>query len=419
MNSDLLILAVLILFSAFFSASETSLISLNQSKVDELIENKRKNSRILKKVKANPHKLLITVLIGNNIVNTAASAYATYIFTNMFGSAGIGIATGVMTFVILVFAEITPKSFAHSHAETIALLVARPVYVLQYLLYPIVFFFEVIVRVVNFMFGEKHDHSVTEGELVAMLKIGAQEGSFEKQEKEFIENVLEFNDIQVEDVMTPRVAIEALDSEMTIQEAVDFVIKHSHTRIPVYKDNLDNIIGVIATKDMLKFFDAHSSTKKLKNLKLAVPLEVPLSKKIDKLFREFQRKHMHMAIVIDEFGGTAGLVTLEDLLEEIVGDIADEFDVSEKPIEIVDEYTLITKGDALIEDINDFFKINIGEGNKEKETVNSFLSDYLQRFPREGEIVKLLSVKILILRMKKNVIERIKITKFKQRAGKK
>lgn len=413
MNPDVVILIVLIALSAVFSGSETAMISLSKSRVDALVVKRVGNSRVLQKLKSNPHKLLITVLIGNNIVNTAAAALAAVILTEKFGSSGVGIATGVMTFLLLVFGEITPKSFCHQHAIKVSLFMARPIYILQLIFTPFVWFFGKIVDGVNKIFGTKKMTTVTEGELIAMLKIGTEEGTIEKQEREFIENVLEFNDIKVEDVMTPRVAIEALDNEMTIQEAVDYVIKHSHTRMPVYEKDLDHIIGVLPVKDLLKYFDAHSTNKKIKNLKLVNPLEVPYSKKINQLFREFQRKHLHMAIVIDEFGGTAGIVTMEDLIEEIVGEIEDESDNLELPIEVIDERTIVAKGSAVMEDINDHLRINFWRD--EKDSVNTMLVEHLGRFPREGESVRFPNGRVVVQKMKKNVVQKVKITKFKRK----
>lgn len=412
MYPQILTLIVLIILSAIFSGSETALVSLTRSKVDELVEKKARNSKILKKLKSDPHKLLITILIGNNIVNIGASAYAAVLFIDLFGSNAIGVATGVMTFLILVFGEITPKSFAHTHSVGVSLFMARPVYYLQMMLFPLVWVFDKIVDFTNYLFGSKSQYSVTEGEIVAMLKIGAQEGSIQKQEKELIENILEFNDIEVEEVMTPRVAIEAVDCSMTIKEAVAFAIKHSHSRLPVYKNNVDNIIGIISIKELLKYSEENSSNKKIEQFKLIPPLQAPLSKKIDKLFREFQRKHQHLAIVIDDHGGTAGIVTMEDLLEEIVGEIVDESDVAEKSIDIIDGKTIHTTGAALVEDVNDFFRIKLDANDR--DTINTMITDYLHRFPREGEIIKLQRVKIQVLEMKKNIIKKVKITKTSQ-----
>ncbi|MBI2634198.1 HlyC/CorC family transporter [Candidatus Peregrinibacteria bacterium] len=405
-----MVLAALVILSAFFSASETALISLRPSKVSELVAKMAANSGILKKLKEDPHKLLITILVGNNVVNISASAYAAVVFTRLFGDSGVGIATGIMTFMILVFGEILPKSFAHQHSASISLLVARPIYFLQTILYPIVWFFKEVVIVANRIFGTKKSSTITEGELVAMLKIGTREGTINKQEQEFIENVLEFNDIEVGEIMTPRVGIGALESATTLDDAVDFAIRHSHSRIPVYRKTIDNIIGVINIKELLKFYDEHPHNRKLEELKLTMPLEAPMSKKIDKLFREFQRKHLHMAIVIDEHGGTAGLVTMEDLLEEIVGEIVDEFDPSEHPIEIIDSNNIIATGATLIEDVNDFFKMKFAAN--EHDTINTFLLEHLHRFPREGEMIELERAKVLVVKMKKKVVDKVKITKI-------
>lgn len=415
MLSEFLTLIALILFSGIFSGSETALVSITQSKVDELVSKKTKNSKILQKLKADPHKLLITVLIGNNIVNIGASGYAAVIFTELFDSAGVGIATGVMTFLILIFGEITPKAFAHQHSAGVSLFMARPIYYLQVVLFPLVWFFEKVVDGVNVLVGSKKRQTVTEGEIVAMLKIGAQEGAIEKQERELIENVLEFNDIEVEEVMTPRVDIEALDIEMTIQEAVEYAIKHSHSRLPIYNKDLDNIIGVISIKQLLKYYDQKLERKKLKTLDFSHPLEVPTSKKINMLFKEFQRKHQHIAVVIDEHGGTAGLVTMEDLLEEIVGEIVDESDIVDAPLEIIDKRTIVVSGTTLVEDINDFFKITFGKNDR--ESINNMILDYLHRFPREGEIILFQRVKVTILTLKNNVIHKAKLQKRNKRSS--
>lgn len=413
MLTEILILLGLIVLSGLFSGSETALVSLTPSKVDELVSQKVKNSKLLRKLKADPHKLLITVLIGNNIVNIGASAYAAVIFTNAFGSSGVGIATGIMTFLILIFGEITPKAYAHQHAAGVSLFVAKPVYALRVILFPLVWFFEKVVDGVNLLLGSKDRVTVTEGEIVAMLKIGAQEGAIEKQERELIENVLEFNDIEVEEVMTPRVRIDALDVLMSIQEAVDFAIKHTHSRLPVYDNNLDNIVGILSIKQLLVLYDECNVNKKLKNVEMPPPLEVPVSKKINKLFREFQRKHQHIAVVIDEYGGTAGLVTMEDLLEEIVGEIVDESDIVESPLEVINKNTVIVSGSTLLEDINDFFRINVGKN--ERDSVNTFILDHLHRFPREGEVLEFPRVRATIVHMEDNVVKKVRFQRKRAR----
>lgn len=409
MESDLLALIGLIILSGIFSGSETALVSVTQSKVDELVAEKKANAQLLKKLKKDPHRLLITVLVGNNVVNIGASAYAAVLFTDMFGSSGVGIATGIMTFLILVFGEITPKAFAHEHAAGISLAIARPIYFIQLLLFPIVWFFDKMVVLVTKIVGAEKRHTVTEGELVAMLKIGAQEGSIEKQEKELIENVLEFNDIEVEEVMTPRVNIDALDCELTLNEAIDFALEHSHSRLPIYREDVDHIIGVISIKDLLKEYHESNGSKKIKNIDFSVPMEVPLSKKINKLFREFQKQHVHIAIVIDEHGGTAGLVTLEDLLEEIVGEIMDEHDKKESPVKVISANKVEVSGDTEVEYVNDFFKVKFGPNDH--DTVNTLITNHLHRFPREGEVIEFPKGTVRILKMKKNLVSKVSITR--------
>ena len=325
----------------------------------------------------------------------------------MFEDSGVGIATGLMTFLILIFGEITPKAFAHENASFIALHVARPVRYLQILLWPVVWFFERIVDLVNKIMGVEKEYSVTEGELVAMLKIGAKEGSIEKQEKEFIENVLDFNDIKVEEVMTPRVAIDALNIDMTLSEAIDFAIQHPHSRLPVCDGDMDHIVGVLTIKNLLQFYKDYSGHKKLSNLTIPRQLEVPYSKTIDSVFKDFQNQRVHMAIVIDEFGGTAGLITMEDVLEEIVGDIHDETDLVERPFEVVNAKTIIVSGDVELEVINDFFKQEFGPNDH--DTVNSLVTDKLERFPRQDEIVKFEKGTVKVLELDGNVIKRARV----------
>lgn len=413
MYSQLLVLLGLVSLSAIFSAGELALIAITNSKVSDLVSSKVPSSKLLANIKKNPHKLLITVLITKNVIDIGASAYAAVVFTGIFGDSGLGIATGIMTLMILVFGDIVPKTFATQHMAGVALFMARPIWILQIVLYPAVWFLELISKLTNKIFGAKTGYTVTEGELIALLKMGAQEGTIEKQEREFIENVLEFNDIEAGEIMTPRVAIEALDADMTIQEAVDFVIKHTHSRIPVYKDSIDHIIGVISIKELLRFFDTCPQNKKLGSLNLTPPLEVPFSKKIDKLFREFQRKHIHIAIVIDEHGGTDGLITMEDLLEEIVGDIVDEHDMDTMPIQVLDSKNVIASGETWVEDINDFFKVKFSENDH--DTLNTVLTEHLHRFPREGEVILFPRVRVQVLSMNKNTVGRVKLTKRRRR----
>jgi CBS domain containing-hemolysin-like protein len=410
MTSQIIVLIVLILLSGFFSGSETAIISVSDAKVRSLVKEKKRSSETLNLLKKDPHKLLITILIGNNLVNIGASVLATVVFTNVFGSSGLGIATGVMTLLVLIFGEITPKSFATKYSVGIALFVSKPLYVLQIIFSPIIWILNKLVKfLINLMGHEYNDEEVSEEEIKALIELGAEKGSIEKREKELLKNILQFNDITVEEVMTPRISVDALPSNTTLQEAIDFVIKKSHSRIPVYEDTIDNVIGIVTIKDILILSEKFNYNKKLENCELKKPLFVPVSKKIDVLFKEFQKARTHIAIVIDEYGGTAGIVSLEDLLEEIVGEIIDESDVEEIPISKVSDFEIEVHGITKLEDINDFLGISI-KGH-EKEPISALILDKLNRFPKNGEVIDLPYAEIKVLKILGNKIIKVSVSK--------
>ncbi len=408
-ESQLLILGLLVIFSGFFSASETALTTISVARVKELVLKKRRGAKYLSKVKQNPHKLLIAVLIGNNIVNIGASAFAGLIFTEIYGSSGVGIATAVMTFILLIFGEIGPKSLAISHATSISLNIAWFYYYFGIFFTPLVWFFDSITKVLFKIFGEAPHTTVTEDEIKEMVKIGAAEGSINKQEREFIENVLQFNDIIVEDVMVHRTDMEAIPESFTLAEAADYAIAHSHSRLPVYGHNLDDIKGLITVKEILHYMDEHDEKTKISTLNLSHPYVVPLTQRINSLFREFQKRRTHIAIVVDERGGTEGLVTLEDLLEEIVGDIMDESDTEEDAVEKINDKTIIARGDAKVEDVYDSLKVTLHADMF--ETVNSVILEKLKRFPKRAEVIDFPQAKVQIFRMTGKKILSVKITK--------
>lgn len=413
MTTTIIFLLVLLILSGFFSGSETAIISLSNAKVRSLKHNNVSGSQLLAMLKEDPHRLLITILIGNNLVNIGASVLAASLFTNLFGAQGLGIATGVMTFFVLVFGEITPKSFATKYATKISLYAAYPLYILQVLFTPFIWFLDKIVKVLMKRFGSSlSTEQITEEEIKALIDISAEEGAIEKRERELLKNVLRFNDIEVKEVMTPRVSIDAISSESTLQEAIDFVIKKSHSRIPVYEKTIDNIIGIVTIKDILLLSEKYNTNKKLENIELKKPIVVPMTKKIDSLFREFQRARTHIAIVFDEYGGTAGLVTLEDLLEEIVGEIIDESDIEEIPIKAVSDYEIIVHGTTRLEEINDYLGIKL-KGNENKP-ISGLILDKLHRFPAEGEEIKLPHAYVKTLKINKNKILRVRVKKRKK-----
>ncbi len=326
---DVIITAALIVVSGFFSASEIALVSLSKARVNAVLDmEKSRAAEKLKFLKDHQDSTIIAILIGNNLANVAASAFATSAALHAFGDAGIAVATGVMTFALLTFGEITPKVMAVSNAESFSLFAAGPLYYIRKILYPFVWVFtkmSVFVRS-RFAVAQKYP-KITEEELVALVELGAKEGEMTKVEKEVAVNVLHFADKRAKNVMVPRERIFAMDEETTIKELIDTMGKErkTHTRIPVYSGNLDNITGKIYVKDLLDYVLRGDSGRRLKKLKRSIRF-VGENKRIDELFRELQQKRQHIAVVRDGKGKTLGVVTTEDIIEELVGEIYDELE---------------------------------------------------------------------------------------------
>lgn len=360
-------------------------------------------------LKTHPIELLVTILIGNNVVNIGASAYATLIFTNLFGSSGVGVATGVMTFFILIFGEILPKSFATKFSWPIARVSGPILYYLRLAIYPLVKGLGHFVRTfISKKASGDEKMTITEDELKALVSIGAEEGAINRREQEMIENILEFNDTKSSDVMTPRVRVDGMDEDFTIQEAIDFAINSGHTRYPVYKENLDNIVASVSIKQLLQLRNQHSPTKKLKEIALKPMFMIPHFKKIHTLFREFQKSRQHIAVVIDEHGGTSGIVTLEDLLEEIVGDIVDEHEIDPGYIEKIKKNEYLVSGEATIEDISDALGVELPEAYY--RSINYLILKTLSRFPHKDEVIEYPQCTLKIVQKNKKKIEKVLIT---------
>ncbi|MBD3248298.1 DUF21 domain-containing protein [Candidatus Falkowbacteria bacterium] len=408
MLSYLISLVLLIFFSGFFSGVETALMSLSSIKVKALLRQKRPGAQALFRIKSNPRRLIITILIGNNLVNIAAASLATVFFTEIFGSAGVGMATGVMTFFILIFGEIVPKTFATSNAEWISLLIARPIEILTQILLPLNKIFEIISKGILLTLGTREESKVSEEELKTIVSMGRDEGLLSKDIAEMMHNVLKFRDKKVTEIMTPKTRISMLDSKAVLRDVVDFIIKEPFSRFPAYKEDDDNIVGVLDVDDVLD----HIKNKKLevKVSSLMRPVKVvPESKEIDDLLTEFEGEEVPMAIVVDEYGEVSGLVTIEDILEEIVGDI---FDKSQKESAFIKKLTpKILKVDAgvPIEELKRNLKTDFGRGNF--NTLAGFIQHKLQRMPKKGEEIKLKDFVIKVENATKQQIKSVKIIK--------
>lgn len=408
---DVVFLLLLLILSAVFSGTEIAFMALTKAKVRELAESGVKGSKLLAKLRKNPHRLLITILIGNNLVNIGASVYATIIFTEMLGtSSGVGVATGVMTFLVLIFGEIMPKTLAHKYRVGFALRMSRPLLFCQYLFYP----FVVVLDLVISRFSKKGelpdaDTALSTGEIKAMMDLGVEEGAIDEKESELIENVLEFSDITVETVMTPRVKIDALDEKTSLKETAQYIVDHTHSRIPVFRETIDNVVGYVSVRDVLNsLHDGEDLGKKLKSLKLSKTLNVPYTYRIDRLFRQFQQKGVHLAIVRDEFGGVMGLVTLEDLLEEIVGEIVDESDREQNWILAKGNNWVRVHGGAPLEAISDCFEIEFpGDSH---DPISGAILEKLERFPTANEVIDFDDFEVKIMKMKSSAIEEVKVS---------
>ncbi|MCH7902621.1 HlyC/CorC family transporter, partial [archaeon] len=307
---NLVVLGVLILLSGFFSSVELAIFSISKIKMRRLVAENKRNAKLLSDMKQKPQKLLTTILIGNNFVNVAAASIATVLSLNLFPSdIGIAVATGTITMAILIFGEITPKSLALKHNEFIALTAAPILKFLSMVLFPLVFILGKITGgFVRLFGGEKGGDVLTEEEVKTVISLGAEEGAIQKEEKEMIHRIFKLNDLVVEDVMTPRSEIDAIESGTKIKN-IDKKLILEHSRIPVYKDDLDEILGVFHVRDLISLKGTRSSTTVDKLMK--PPQYVYANKKIDKLLREFQKNKNHLVIAVDEYGGTIGLVTIE------------------------------------------------------------------------------------------------------------
>lgn len=397
-----IILIILLCFSAFFSGSEIALFSLSSMKLRRMIARKEKNANLVAGLKSNPQRLLITVLIGNNLVNIAAASMATVIASDIFKSNIVGITTGIMTLIILVFGEITPKSFGIKYNEKISRLVAKPLIIIEKILFPIIWLFEKI-------YPKKGLRApvITEEDLRIMASVGVQEGTVQQAEAELIKKVFQLNDITAEDVMTPRSLIYALKESERLNNIKDKIINSPVSRIPLYKKSIDHITGILYKDDALIYLAKREANITLRKIAREV-IFIPESMFIDKLMQEFQTRHIHMAAVVNEYGEVMGIVTLEDILEELVGEIADEKDVSEDLIKRVDKKTILVHGTTEVKHINKFFNTTFDESHN---TISGLIEDKLGRIPKIGQKLELENIVLEIKDADKRTIKRVSIVK--------
>ena len=407
---QLAVLVILLALSAFFSSAETALTTVNRLRVRALVEEGDDRAIVLSKVIDDPGKLLSAILIGNNIVNISASSIATVLATNLIGSAGAGIATGVMTFLVLIFGEITPKTMASLKAEKIALSYAKIVYALMFVLTPLIFILDFLSGGILRLFGidpDKRDDSVTEEDLRTIVEAGHEDGVLETEEHKMINNVFDFGDHQAKDIMVPRVDMCFLKLDATYEEFIEIYREEKFTRIPVYEETRDNVIGILNVKDLL-LYNPKEQEFHVKDF-LREAYYTYEFKNTSELMMEMRKNSISIAIVLDEYGATAGLVTLEDLLEEIVGDIRDEFDEAEaEEVQQLGEREYLVEGACKLEDLNDM--IGLGIESEDYDSIGGIVIEALQHLPAEGEEVTTENgTRLVVEKIDKNRIEKVHI----------
>lgn len=384
---------ILFILSWFFSGTEIALMSLPSHKIDSLVKQRRFWAKALHHIKQNTDKLLITILVGNNLVNVYTAALATQISIGIAKNSGVeealavGIATWIITFLILVFWEIVPKSFATKNAEKISLLVAYPYKVLMIIIFPVIFILEILIKVFT---GKNVVTKVTEEEIESFIDLGKDSGTLEDDEHERLKNTLEFSDTLVEEIMVPRVKVDAMSDEMTVEEALEYYLAHTHSRIPVYHEQIDNIIGIITIRDILRERKSGNNAKTLSKLHFKKFLKVPINQPIDTLLDTFKSTRQHIAVVMDEYGWVAGITTIEDIIEEIFWEIHDETDFETDEIIEKEKDVFVIDSTILLHDIVDEFDLelyHLGMDDKEfgSETVSYMITHKLERFPKKGE----------------------------------
>ena len=385
-----LLIFVLLVLSGFFSSSEIAMFSLASHRVEALSSDGSKAGTTLAALRNDPHRLLVTILVGNNLVNIAMSAIATGLLSYYLGNGllPVVISTVGITSLVLLFGESAPKSYAIENTESWALTIARPLKFAENLLLPLVVLFDYLTRAVNTVTGGRsaiETSYVTREEIRDIIETGEREGVLDEEEREMLQRTLRFNNTIAKEVMTPRLDMTAVSVDNTLQEALETFVQSNHARLPVYEGSLDNIIGVVHIRDLVRELQYGEAEDVDLNDLTTPTLHVTESKNVDDLLTEMRNERLHLVIVVDEFGTTEGLVTMEDLTEEIVGEILEGGE--KEPIETVDDDTAIVKGEVNIDDINDQLGIDLPEG-EEFETVAGFIFNRAGRLVEEGESIE-------------------------------
>ncbi len=400
------VVVMLLCLSAFFSSAETALTTVNKMKMRSLAENGDKAAERVMKIVEDPGKMLSTILVGNNIVNLSASSLMTTVTMELFGSAAVGIATGVLTLLILVFGEITPKTLSTIYSDKIALAYSSVIYWLMIVLTPVIFLVNQLALGVLLLLRidpNKKKEAITEDELRTIVEVSHEEGVIETEEKKMINNVFDFGESVARDIMVPRIDMAFVDVDATYEELMEIFRQERFTRMPVYEESTDNVIGIINMKDLILYDqDQPFSVRDF----LRQPLYTYEFKKTSELMIEMRKTFNNIVIVLDEYGATAGLITLEDLLEEIVGEIRDEYDQDEE--DEVKELGLgeyLVNGSTKLDDLNECLELKLE--SEDYDSIGGLVIGLLDHLPEEGEEVTYENLRLVVECVEKNRIDKI------------
>lgn len=407
MESDsisLIIIIACIVMSAYFSATETAFSSLNRIRIKNMADKGNKKAKLVLRLSENYDSLLSTILIGNNIVNIASASLATVLFVKLLGDeAGPSVSTLVTTVVVLIFGEVSPKSIAKESPEKFAMFSAPILNVLRIILTPFNFLFGQWKKLLSLIFKSDEDRSITEEELLTIVEEAEEEGGIDEQESELIRSAIEFSELEAVEILTPRIDVTGVSVEDSKEEIAKIFAETGYSRLPIYEESMDHILGIISQKD---FHNAVYHTDKEVASIIRPVLFIAKNKKIDKLLKELQQKKSHMAVVMDEFGGTVGIVTLEDILEELVGDIWDEHDEIVQEIEQVAENEYLVLGNANLEKM---FELLEKEIELEVVTVSGWVMNMLGRIPEKGDTFTYENLQVTVLEMDGKRVEKIRL----------
>ncbi|MBC2850553.1 HlyC/CorC family transporter [Cetobacterium sp. 8H] len=411
--SDIIILVVLILLSGFFSASETALTSFKTTDLEDIEKTNKKTAHLLKKWLKSPNEILTGMLLGNNIVNILGSSIATALAINSMGNSprSLAIVTGIMTILILIFGEITPKIMAKNNSKWFSKIVIGPMYYFGLLMKPVVKILMWTSILIGRILGvevKTENMMFTEEDLISFVNVGEAEGIIEEEEKEMIHSIVGLGETNAKEIMTPRTSMFAVEGSKTLDDIWEEMIEVGFSRIPVYEETIDNIIGVLYTKDVLNYLKGHTTETQVKDL-VREAYFVPETKSIIEILKEFKSKKVHIALVLDEYGGIGGVVTIEDLLEEIVGEIRDEFDNEEEESIIeIDENRYEIDAMLDIETINKSLNIELPTSD-DYESLGGLMMSELGKIPSIGDIVEFEDVKLIVVEVEKMRVSKVEI----------